>query len=178
MLTDFYAWITLFITIGIVFSAYLYSYKVYGIKLTIIVALLLFAFVLVGVLTGGYSAANLFIYPPFTATLNHTEFLITDPFSIFPSFLIIFELARYSVSRLRGSELTNRDILIITLLTSFYGICHQMFIDSTAGALGYYYVQNPPAWNIFGFPIIFLLSFTIYGLWGGIILLVEKKKKQ
>jgi hypothetical protein len=47
-------------------------------------------------------------------------------------------------------------------------------MDPTAAALGIYYYQNPPPINIFGFPIWFITSFAIYGLYAFIFLLIER----
>jgi hypothetical protein len=50
-----------------------------------------------------------------------------------------------------------------------------MLLDTSAAALGLYYYTDPPVINIFGYPIYFLLSFTIYGFWGAIFLILERK---
>ena len=113
--------------------------------------------------------------PSYQVKIGNTQFFFTDITGIFPSFMITFELGRISLNKTRGQPLNYKDILYISLIVSFFGFCTQILIDSTAAALGMYYYLFPPELNIFGYPIAFLLSFTIYGLWGAIFLLFEKK---
>ena len=46
-----------------------------------------------------------------------------------------------------------KDIILVSLTTTLYGICFQLIIDPTAAALGLYYYRTPPTINIFGFTI-------------------------
>lgn len=99
----------------------------------------------------------------------------TDMVTVFPTFLITFELGRYALGKTNDQALTGKDIVQVSLLVSFFGFCFQMLLDAPAAGLGLYYYTDPPTVNIFGYPIIFLLSFTVYGLWGAIFLFFEKK---
>ena len=76
--------------------------------------------------------------------------------------------------KMKGDELSNKDILIISIVVSLFGLCYQPIMDLTSAAVGYYYYQNPPELNIFGYPIWFLLSFGIYGLYAFFFLALEK----
>jgi hypothetical protein len=94
---------------------------------------------------------------------------------IYPSFLITFELGRYALGKTKSRILTNQEIVRVGLLVSFFGFYYRVLLDVSVAGLGLYYYTNPPSINIFGYPIVFLLSFTIYGLWGGIFLLIERE---
>jgi len=89
--------------------------------------------------------------------------------------MLIFELGRYSIGKTKGNLLTFKDIIKTSLLVSFYGICFQLIIDLTASAVGFYYYINPPSLNIFGYPIIFIFVFGIYGLFAFIFLIFKKR---
>ena len=91
--------------------------------------------------------------------------------------MITFELGRYSLGKTKEINLSVRDIILVSILVSFYGVCHQPIIDLTAAAVGHYYYRNPPEVNIFGYPIIFLFSFSIYGLFAFIFLIIERYYK-
>ena len=97
-----------------------------------------------------------------------------EPISIFSVFVIVFEMARYSLKKTKGTELIYKDIIAISILTTIYGISLQLMMDPTAAALGHYYYNTPPAINIFGFPIWFITAFAIYGLYAFIFLLIER----
>ncbi|MFW9875347.1 MAG: hypothetical protein ACFFG0_19755 [Candidatus Thorarchaeota archaeon] len=165
-----YYFIGLVINVYILIAVYYYCIKTYGIRATIITNLCLSSLVLMLIFTGSYSVADLesdlsFIIDPF---------LITDPITIFTVFIVIFELARYSLKKAKGTDLSMKDIIIISVVVTLYGIMFQLLIDPTAAALGIYYHQNPPPINIFGFPIWFITAFAIYGLYAFIFLLIER----
>lgn len=170
MIMYLYFWVRFFLGFSILIMVYIYSIKVYGLKVTLITNSLLAGFVIVNMIFF-YSAVPLGSDLP----ANFKQFFFTDITTIFPSFMITFELGRISLKKTKGNFLTNKDILYISLIVSFYGFCFQMLTDPTAAALRIYYYANPPELNIFGYPIAFLMSFTIYGLWGGIFLLLEKR---
>jgi hypothetical protein len=100
---------------------------------------------------------------------------LSDMLGIFPSFLITFELGRYTLGKTNERYLSYKDIVFVGLIVSFFGFCFQMVLDTSAAGLGLYFYTNPPPVNIFGYPILFLLSFTIYGLWGAVFLFIEKE---
>jgi hypothetical protein len=175
MVSLFYFYLSLVINIYILVIVYYYCIKTYGIKATIITNICLSSLVLSLIFTGTYSVADLGSdLPIFIINIGGTEFLITDPITIFTVFIVIFELARFSLKRTKGVNLSVKDIIIISVLVSFYGILFQLLMDPTAAALGIYYYQNPPPINIFGFPIWFITSFAIYGLYAFIFLLIER----
>jgi polyferredoxin len=126
--------------------------------------------VLTLIFTGSYSIADLGT----DLDIGNSFFLINDSFTIFTVFIVIFELARFSLNKTKRTDLSFRDVLIVSIVVSLYGILFQILMDPTAAALGIYYYQNPPAINIFGFPIWFITSFAIYGLYAFIFLLVER----
>ncbi|MFX1380673.1 MAG: hypothetical protein ACFFA4_16440 [Promethearchaeota archaeon] len=165
-----YFYINLLINIYILIIVYYYCIKTYGIKATIIINLCLSSMVLILFFTGSYAVADLGT----DLDLGNIFFLVNDSVTIFTVFIVVFELARYSVRKTKGSDISIKDIIIISILVSLYGICFQFLMDPTAAALGIYYYQNPPAINIFGFPIWFITSFAIYGLYAFIFLLVER----
>ena len=101
-------------------------------------------------------------------------FFINDSITIFTVFIVIFELARFSLKKTKGADLSMKDIIIVSIVVTLYGILFQLLMDPTAAALGIYFYQNPPAINIFGFPIWFITSFAIYGLYAFIFLLIER----
>ncbi|MFX0030173.1 MAG: hypothetical protein ACFE8B_13260, partial [Candidatus Hermodarchaeota archaeon] len=146
----------------------------------IVTNLCLSSLVLTLILTGTYSAAELEFAPFTTLKFGDTEFGFSDPISIFTVFIVIFELARFSLGKIKGTELKNKDILMISIVVTLYGILFQLLVDPTAAALELYYYVNPPAINIFGFPIWFITAFAIYGLFAFIFLKIEQyyfKKK-
>ena len=75
---------------------------------------------------------------------------------------------------MKGEPLTNIDVIIMSIIVLIFGLCYQPIIDLTSAAVGYYYYQSPPEINIFGYPIWFLMSFGIYGLYAFIFLMFEK----
>ncbi|UCC20634.1 MAG: hypothetical protein JSV62_04920 [Promethearchaeota archaeon] len=173
-----YYCISLVVNFYILIAVYYYCIKTYGFRATIITNLSLSSMVLTLIFTGTYSVADLdsdlqFIIDPF---------LITDPITIFTVFIVVFELARYSLKKTKGTDLSVKDIFIISVVVTLYGILFQLLMDPTAAALGIYYYQNPPPINIFGFPIWFMTSFAIYGLFAFVFLLIERyyfhKKEQ
>ncbi|MFW9993387.1 MAG: hypothetical protein ACFFD4_15190 [Candidatus Odinarchaeota archaeon] len=172
MITHIFFWIRSFLGIIMLTCAYIYSIKVYGIKITAITSLLITSFFIVIFLSGAYLSVPLGTDLPFYETIGP----FTDMISIFPSFLITFELGRYALGKTNDKFLTSKDIVLAGLLVSFFGFCFQMILDTSAAGLGLYYYTDPPPINIFGYPVYFLLSFTIYGLWGTIFLLIEKTK--
>jgi hypothetical protein len=172
-----FLWINLIVSIFVWILVYYYSFKTYGIKVTLITNLLVSFFVLIQIFTGIYSIADLYLTSYLKATIGTTEFLITDPMGIFPSFMVMFELGRFTLRKTRSKELSVKDIIFVSILVSFYGICHQPIIDLTAAAVGHYYYRNPPELNVFGYPIIFLFSFSIYGLFAFIFLMIERYYK-
>ena len=161
-------YISLGIHILIFISVYYYCIKIYGIKTTIITNLLLSSMILVMIFTGAYGIATL------ATDLNINYFWITDPISFFTFFILIFELARYSLKKNKGTIKKLKDIICVSILTSIYGICFQLIVDPTAAALGHYFFLDPPSVNIFGFPLWFIFSFSVYGLIGMIFLLIER----
>ena len=143
----FYIWLV--INIYILIAVYYFCIKTYGIKATIITNLCLSSLVLTFMFTGTYSVADVGsdldqIFDPF---------LVTDPITIFSVFVVIFELARFSLRKTKGTDLSMKGIIIISLVVSLYGILFQLLMDPTAAALGLYYYRDPPAINIFGYPI-------------------------
>ena len=158
-------------------QVYIYCIKIYGLKVTIITNILVIGFLMSIILTDFYSIVPLGTNLPscYLVKIGNTEFLITDLISIFPTFIITFELGRISLKKTKNNSIAYQDILFISLLVSFYGFCFQMLLDISAAAVGLYYYLYPPELNILGYPIEFLLSFTIYGLWARIFLLIEKR---
>ena len=174
ILLPIYFWIRFFLGILVLISAYLYSFKVYGLKITVITSLLITSFFLILFLSEAYSSVPLGSDLP----LAQATGTFTDMLGIFPSFLVTFELGRYALKKTNDLTLSNKDIVYVCLVVSCFGFCFQMLLDTSAAGLGLYYYTNPPAINIFGYPIYFLLSFTIYGLWGAIFLVLERKYPQ
>ena len=178
MVGFFYYYIHLVINIYILIAVYYYCIKTYGIKATIIMNLCLSSLVLSLMFSGSYSVADLgsdLELPQFLIIkIGENEFWITDPITIFTVFIMIFELTRFSLRKPKGSDLSMRDIINISIIASLYGILFQLIVDPTAAALGVYYYLNPPAINIFGFPIWFISAFAIYGVYAFIFLLVER----
>lgn len=136
------------------------------------------SFVLIQIFTDIYSIADLGGYSFLNIKIGNVEFLITDPINIFPLFMITFELGRISLRKTKGDDLLFKDIILISLVVSFFGFCFQPIIDFTAAAVGFYYYRTPPELNIFSFPIIFLFAFSIYGLFAFIFLLIESHYKK
>ncbi|MFX0043474.1 MAG: hypothetical protein ACFE8L_11235 [Candidatus Hodarchaeota archaeon] len=165
-----YFYINLVINIYILIVVYYYCIKEYGIKTTIITNLSLSSLVLSLIFTGTYSVVDL------ESDLNFGDpvFFVNDSITIFTVFIVIFELARVSLKKTKGIYLSFKDIIIISIVVSLYGILFQLLMDPTAAALGVYYYRNPPTINIFGFPIWFIISFAIYGLYAFIFLLIER----
>jgi hypothetical protein len=120
--------------------------------------------------TGAYYVADLGT----DLDIGNAFFLINDTLTIFTVFIVIFELARFSLKKAKGNDLNLKDIIIISVVVTLYGIFFQLLMDPTAAALGIYYYQNPPPINIFGFPIWFITSFAIYGFFAFIFLLIER----
>lgn len=175
MVGIFYFYLNLVINIYILIAVYYYCIKVYGIRATIITNLCLSSLVLILVFTGSYSAADLGSdFPFFTLKIGETEFSVTDAITIFSVFILIFELARFSLKKPKGTYLSIKNIIVISIVVSLYGIFFQLLMDPTAAALGIYYYLNPPAINIFGYPIWFITAFSIYGLYAFIFLLIER----
>ncbi|MFX1508004.1 MAG: hypothetical protein ACFFDC_18100, partial [Promethearchaeota archaeon] len=170
ILLPIYFWFRFFLGILLLICAYIYSFKVYGLKITVITSLLITSFFLILFLSGAYSSVPL----GSDLTLTQVTGPFTDMIGIFPSFLITFELGRYALNKTNDKVLSLQAIVYVCLLVSFFGFCFQMLLDTSAAALGLYYYTDPPVINIFGYPIIFLLSFTIYGLWGAIFLILER----
>lgn len=168
MVVNIYFYIWLVINIYILIAVYYYCIKTYGIKATIITNLCLSSLVLTFMFSGTYSVADV------GSDLEFDPFLVTDPITIFTVFVVIFELARFSLKKTKGTDLSMKDILIISLVVSLYGILFQLLMDPTAAALGLYYYRDPPAINIFGYPIWFIIAFAIYGLYAFIFLLIER----
>lgn len=171
MVTIAFFWIRFFIGLIMLICAYIYSIKVYGMKVTAITSVLITSFFTVLFLSGVYSSV------PLGSDLSFQSIIgpFTDMIGIFPSFLITFELGRYALQKTNDKSLTNTDIVFVSLVVSFFGFCHQIVLDASAAGLGLYYYIDPPPLNLFGYPFYFLLSFTIYGLWGAIFLVYEKK---
>ena len=168
MITIVSYYIGLAISIYILFAVYYYCIKTYGVKATLIAQLLTSFMVLSLMFSGAYGAAEL------GTDLDFDIYWITDPISIFSVFVVVFELARFSLKKMKGTELTYKDIISVSILTTIYGISLQLIMDPTAAALGHYYYLNPPPINIFGYPIWFITAFGIYGLYGFIILTIER----
>jgi len=171
MILQFYFWIRSVLSLFLLICAYLYSIRIYGTKVTSVTSLLITSFFIVIFLSGAYSSVPLGTDLPFYNTIGP----FFDMVGIFPSFLITFELGRYALGKTNERYLTRKDIVSVALLVSFFGFCFQMALDISAAGLGLYFYTNPPPMNIFGYPVLFLLSFTIYGLWGGIFLFFERK---
>ena len=170
MVTYLYYCINLVINLYILIAVYYYCIKTYGLKSTIITNLSLSLLVLCLIFTGAYSVADL----GSDLEIPNIAFLLNDTLTIFTVFIVIFELARYSLRKTKGTKLSLKDIILTSIVVSVYGILFQFLIDPTAAALGIYYYQNPPSINIFGFPIWFITSFGIYGLYAFIFLLIER----
>jgi len=175
MLEYGFFWTNLVLTTSLLVVVYIYCFKVYGVKTTLIINACTSSFVLIIIFTGFYSAAELHLPSYFTGRIGETEFHLTDPIGIFITFIICFELGRISLRKIKGNPLTYKQIIYISILVSFYGMCLQPITDLTASAVGYYYYENPPEINIFGYPVWFFLSFSIYGFYALIFLLFEKK---
>ncbi|UCG03376.1 MAG: hypothetical protein JSW11_05165 [Candidatus Heimdallarchaeota archaeon] len=139
-------------------------------KITMITSGLITSFFLVLFLSGAYSSVPLRSDLPIAQATG----AFTDMIGIFQSFLVTFELGRYALNKTNGKALSNEDIVYVSLLVSFFGLCFQLLLDASAAGLGFYYYTDHPAINIFGYPIYFLLSFTVYGLWGAFFLILEK----
>ncbi|MFX1389102.1 MAG: hypothetical protein ACFE9Z_03450 [Promethearchaeota archaeon] len=170
-----YFLISLLINIYILVAVYYYCIKTYGLKATILTNICLSSLVLSLIFTGTYSIADLESdLPFFILKVGETEFLATDPITIFTVFILVFELARFSLKKTKGTEISIKDAIIISIVVALYGILFQLLVDPTAAALGIYFYQNPPPINIFGFPIWFITSFAIYGLYAFIFLLIEQ----
>jgi len=169
-----YHYISLVINIYLLIAVYYYCIKTYGVKATIITNICLSSLVLTLIFTGTYSAADLEFAPFAKLKIGDLEFGISDPISIFTIFVVIFELARCSLRKTKGTELSFKDVLNISIVVTFYGILFQLIVDPTAAALGLYYYRNPPPINIFGFPIWFITSFSIYGIYAFVFLLIER----
>ncbi|MFX1501917.1 MAG: hypothetical protein ACFFDH_13215 [Promethearchaeota archaeon] len=165
-----YFYINLIINIYILIAVYYYCIKAYGIKATILTNICLSALVLTLIFTGTYSIADLGT----DVNIGKPVFLVNDSITIFTVFIVVFELARFSFKKTKGTDLSMKDIISISVVVTLYGILFQLLVDPTAAALGLYYYQNPPAINIFGFPIWFITSFAIYGLYAFIFLLIER----
>ncbi|MFW9895020.1 MAG: hypothetical protein ACFFD7_04375 [Candidatus Thorarchaeota archaeon] len=169
-----YHYISLVINVYFLIAVYYYCVKTYGLKATLITNLCLSSMVLALIFTGTYSAADLEFASYATLKIGNTEFGASDPLSIFTVFIIIFELARYSLKKTKGTDLTMKDIIIISIVVTVYGVLYQLLVDPTAAALGVYYYRTPPPINMFGFPIWFITSFAIYGLYAFLFLLIER----
>ncbi len=174
MIDLIYHFIGFSITIYILIVVYYYCFKIYGIKATVYMNFCLALIPIMGILTGSYALADLELAPYWTLQFGDTKFFATDPITIFPIFLIIFEFGRYTIGNPRKIELTPKKIILISLLTTIYGIAFQFIIDPTAAALGVYYYRTPPPINIYGFPIWFITAFGIYGLFAFIFLIIER----
>ncbi|MFX0033690.1 MAG: hypothetical protein ACFE8E_11870 [Candidatus Hodarchaeota archaeon] len=169
-----YFYINLIINLYILIAVYYYCIKIYGIKATIITNLSLSSLVLILIFTSTYGIADLGTdYPFFILKVGEFE-INTDVITIFTVFVVVFELARYSLKKSKGTDLSIKDIIVVSIVVSLYGILFQLLMDPTAAAIGLYYYQNPPEINIFGYPIWFITSFAIYGLYAFIFLLIER----
>ena len=165
-----YFYINFVVNIYILIAVYYYCIKTYGIRATIITNLCLSSLVLTLIFTGTYSVADLGT----DLDIGNSFFLVNDSLTIFTVFIVVFELARFSLKKTKGIDLSMKDIIVISIVVTIYGILFQLLMDPTAAALGIYYYQNPPPINIFGFPIWFITSFAIYGLYAFIFLLIER----
>jgi len=166
--------LSIVIQLYILVAVYYYCIKIYGIKATLISNFCLSSLVLTLIFTGTYSAADLEFAPFAKMKIGDTQFGFSDPVTIFTFFVVIFELARFSLRKTKGMYLSIKNIIKISIVVTIYGILFQLLIDSTAAALGLYYYRNPPPINIFGFPIWFITSFGIYGLYAFVFLLFER----
>ncbi len=165
-----YYYISLVINIYILIAVYYFCIKTYGLKTTIITNLCLSSMVLTLIFTGSYSLADLGT----DLDIGNTFFLINDTITIFTVFIVVFELTRFSLRKSKGTDLSMKDIVIVSVVVSLYGILFQILMDPTAAALGIYYYQNPPPINFFGYPIWFIASFSVYGLYAFVFLLIER----
>jgi len=165
-----YFYIYLVINIYILIAVYYYCIETYGIRATIITNLCLSSLVLTLSFIGVYSVADV----GSDLKIGDTVFLANDSLTIFTLFIVFFELARFSLKKSKGTDLTIKEIIVISIVVSLYGILFQLLMDPTAAALGFYYYRNPPAINIFGYPLWFITSFAIYGLYAFIFLLIER----
>lgn len=170
MVSFIYFYIYLIVNIYILIAVYYYCIKTYGIKITVITNLSLSSLVLTLFFTGAYSVADV----GSDLNLGEAVFLANDSITIFTLFIVIFELARYSLRKVKGTELYLKDIIIISVVVTLYAVFFQFLMDPTAAALGFYYYRNPPSINIFGYPLWFITSFSIYGLYAFIFLLIER----
>jgi hypothetical protein len=167
-------YISLVINFYILIAVYYYCIKTYGIKVTIITNACLSSLILILIFSGTYSAADLEFAPFAKLKIGDTEFGISDPITIFSIFIVIFELARFSLNKTKGTDLSVKDIFIVSIVVTLYGVLFQVLVDPTAAALGLYYYRTPPTINVFGFPIWFITAFAIYGLYAFIFLLIER----
>jgi len=174
MVAIIYYYLNLVINLYILIAVYYYCIKTYGIKATVVTNIGLSSLVLILIFTGTYSVADL----GSDLEIPQIAFLVNDSLTIFTVFIVIFELGRYSLKKAKGTELSIKDIIVTSIVVSVYGILFQLLVDPTAGALGIYYYQNPSPINIFGFPIWFITSFSIYGLYAFIFLLIERHFSQ
>ncbi|MHA2009992.1 MAG: hypothetical protein ACW99L_10375 [Promethearchaeota archaeon] len=165
-----YFYLNLVINIYILIAVYYYCVKTYGIRVTIITNISLSSLVLTLIFTGTYSAADLATDLEFPDIV----FLFNDSLTIFSVFIVVFELARFSLKKTKGTILSLKKIIVVSLVVMVYGIFFQLLMDPTAAALGIYYYRDPPPINIFGFPIWFIFSFAIYGVYAFIFLLIER----
>ncbi|MFX0155932.1 MAG: hypothetical protein ACFE9Q_15525 [Candidatus Hodarchaeota archaeon] len=170
MVSIIYFYISLVINIYILIAVYYYCIKLYGLRATLITNLCLSSMVLALIFTGNYSIADL----QTDLDIGNSVFLVNDTITVFTVFIVIFELARYSLKKSKGADLSMKNIITISVVVTLYGILFQLLMDPTAAALGVYYYQNPPPINIFGFPIWFITAFAIYGLYAFIFLLIER----
>ena len=161
----------LIINIYILIAVYYYCIKTYGFKATIITNLCLSSLVLILIFTGTYSVADL--GSDFVLKIGEIE-ISTDPITIFTVFIVIFELARFSLKKPKGTDLSIKDIVIVSVVVTVYGVLFQLLMDPTAAVMGLYYYLNPPPINIFGFPLWFITAFAIYGLYAFIFLIIER----
>ncbi|MFW9820411.1 MAG: hypothetical protein ACFFE5_12440 [Candidatus Thorarchaeota archaeon] len=170
MISYIYFYFSLIINIYILIAVYYYCIKIYGMIATLITNLCLSSMVLALIFTGSYSIADLGT----DLNIGQLFFLINDTITIFTVFMVIFELARFSLRKTKGTDLSLKNIVVVSAVVSIYGILFQVLMDPTAAALGIYYYQNPPPINIFGYPIWFIMSFSIYGLYAFVFLLAER----
>ena len=170
MIGIIYFYFYLVINIYILIAVYYFCIKTYGIRATIITNLCLSSLVLTLSFVGVYSVADV----GSDLKIGDTAFLVNDSLTIFTLFIVFFELARFSLKKPKGTDLSIKEIIAISIVVSLYGILFQLLMDPTAAAMGFYYYLNPPAINIFGYPIWFIISFAIYGLYAFIFLLIER----
>ncbi|MFW9875785.1 MAG: hypothetical protein ACFFG0_21995, partial [Candidatus Thorarchaeota archaeon] len=94
-----YYYLNLIINMYILIAIYYYCIKIYGIRANIITSISLSSLMLTLIFTETYSVADL----GSDLEIPHTTFLVNEAITIFLIFIIVFELARFSLKRSKGT---------------------------------------------------------------------------